>query len=1000
MTSVWKRLQRVGKRAAKFKFTCSFHELQLKATKKWQPNKLTVVWTRRGRKKPTKLHQWVPGIKDPYRGSIVWTVPENVEITVTLFKENRPDAEFEDKEWMFVIEDESQKGKRRPLAQATLNMKDFASLVPSQEQKTIKLRPINSKKCNDASITFTMSCMLIKEGSAMDDDMQSLASILSFHQPDIADMADFDDEDDDDEITDKESALKISEIANSINLLSELEDENLNPVDDSADEFGSGLRHKRRSLLTFAKYKGSKKDGYFDDDFTTEFDDPLEALETCNGEDKVEDSNGDNSTTPEDQDLDTKETKQTHHSPDIQQLLTPTEARPRYRKRKDSPPAGGSLDVIHPEPKLQLELTKQPVSFSSQIEKPPQQVISQVSEPPRKVSKGKKSAPSQELLEWCRNATKDYKGVKITNLTTSWRNGMAFCAILHHFHPELIDFESLSPHDIKGNCKKAFDSAASIGIPKLMEPQDMVLRSVPDKLAVTTYLFQMRAHFTGQEMQVRSIGDTSRKSTYIVGKFSTDNEGKITENVFEQEARNLQDITIPETPATPGTPDSNGISPNENHVKKLSTSGSPDSENEAIEKDNHGNQSIVERKISRNNHSRKIIKQGSRDKIKADPTVDKLATTLEDSNQEEKTDIERTSENNDKENVDKEVKEEIPEIEDKQEENEEDIPEQNLSRREQLQLRARKLLEQARKEANAKIIRNNDGALKTPDEDPADAESIRKANLKQRAKQLIADTRKNLNRPESPHIEEITASGNSLGVRQNPGGLPQKVAPTKKTSLQSFTDLIAPPKPKPETAGEQESEDTESTKDDNEKDSQKSEEVVGISVVEGEIPWEQQEGSDYIMGEYAALEREQKGLDHRAGIVEKALRKAMEGGTDDEGQLMQEWFELVNKKNALIRRQDELNTMEKEHDLERRFEMLNRELRNMMSIEECQKSEAEKRREELLLEELVIIVDKRNDLVQQLDEQEREAEEEQEHIQNIFQRKSLPLSNKDSCVLQ
>lgn len=50
----------------------------------------------------------------------------------------------------------------------------------------------------------------------------------------------------------------------------------------------------------------------------------------------------------------------------------------------------------------------------------------------------KEITPGQDLLEWCKEVTKDYPGVKVTNLTTSWRNGMAFCAIIHHFRPDLM----------------------------------------------------------------------------------------------------------------------------------------------------------------------------------------------------------------------------------------------------------------------------------------------------------------------------------------------------------------------------------------------------------------------------------------------------------------------------------------------------------------------------------------------------------------------------------
>lgn len=62
--------------------------------------------------------------------------------------------------------------------------------------------------------------------------------------------------------------------------------------------------------------------------------------------------------------------------------------------------------------------------------------------------------PTEDLLTWCQRVTAGYGGLKVTNLTTSWRNGMAFCALLHSFHPQLVDMDSLSPHDIAGNCKK------------------------------------------------------------------------------------------------------------------------------------------------------------------------------------------------------------------------------------------------------------------------------------------------------------------------------------------------------------------------------------------------------------------------------------------------------------------------------------------------------------------------------------------------------------------
>lgn len=65
---------------------------------------MSIVWTRRSRRVASEALPWEPTMKDPLKGVVVWAVPENKEIAVTLFKDPRT-QELEDKEWTFVIED-------------------------------------------------------------------------------------------------------------------------------------------------------------------------------------------------------------------------------------------------------------------------------------------------------------------------------------------------------------------------------------------------------------------------------------------------------------------------------------------------------------------------------------------------------------------------------------------------------------------------------------------------------------------------------------------------------------------------------------------------------------------------------------------------------------------------------------------------------------------------------------------------------------------------------
>ena len=98
---------------------------------------------------------------------------------------------------------------------------------------------------------------------------------------------------------------------------------------------------------------------------------------------------------------------------------------------------------------------------------------------------------TKALEAWCQRVTSEYPNVEITNMTSSWRNGLGFCAIIHHHCPHLINYSSLDPEDVFENNQLAFQLAEEhLGIPSLLEPQDMVSCQVLDKLSIITYLAQ------------------------------------------------------------------------------------------------------------------------------------------------------------------------------------------------------------------------------------------------------------------------------------------------------------------------------------------------------------------------------------------------------------------------------------------------------------------------------------------------------------------------------
>ncbi|XP_077282982.1 spectrin beta chain isoform X2 [Arctopsyche grandis] len=150
----------------------------------------------------------------------------------------------------------------------------------------------------------------------------------------------------------------------------------------------------------------------------------------------------------------------------------------------------GSHDIVDGNPRLNLGLIWT-IILRFQI-----QDIT-IEEAENKETKSAKDA----LLLWCQMKTAGYHNVNVRNFTTSWRDGLAFNAIIHKHRADLIQFDKLSKSNPIYNLNNAFNTAEDkLGLTKLLDAEDIFVEH-PDEKSIITYVVTYYHYFSKMKQE-------------------------------------------------------------------------------------------------------------------------------------------------------------------------------------------------------------------------------------------------------------------------------------------------------------------------------------------------------------------------------------------------------------------------------------------------------------------------------------------------------------------
>ncbi len=115
---------------------------------------------------------------------------------------------------------------------------------------------------------------------------------------------------------------------------------------------------------------------------------------------------------------------------------------------------------------------------------------------------------------WVKRQLAAYESiVPIHDFSKSWRNGMAFCALMHRYRSDAFDINALDPKNAMANMELALSTAENLfGVDRLFDPEDIVEMEKPDEKTVITYvamIFRALAKYIKSDALVKSIKKVS-----------------------------------------------------------------------------------------------------------------------------------------------------------------------------------------------------------------------------------------------------------------------------------------------------------------------------------------------------------------------------------------------------------------------------------------------------------------------------------------------------------